>query len=468
MKIVKIILALAVIVTIGVFIWKWVVVIDEPKIITPPINQFTEKIQSEIDSLKQMPANTFCQKFYHDIQYLIIDYHQKRFLSNNVNDNNQWQEILSNNLYAAYAQKFVEQALLVFSRSQWKNDDLKFIRSELVTLHSSPFLDLSGPVANSFSSINTILAKYDEITDFIFACNSFSYSNYELGISFPDVSVRIQKARAYLANNLDNQYVNNCAQLKKGLQEIPKNLFDKNVRYLQIKINNHGGRYAEFNYQSDYSRAIYTPLKNQIDNLNNDTYGIEYTAFNNGYNSLDNLLGTYNRSSTDYFLKIMEKENEVENFITSCNGFSYSNYDINSSFPNVNDKIQKSQAYLLNNLDNKYLEIVLNNNEQIKKELKDIPKKLFDKHVGFLKRKINEHADKFTDLKTHSEYLSIINNPLRNQIEALNNNIYGVPKTTLVIEYDNLNKLLKKFNDEAGNYYINPRKWERLKRKEKK
>jgi len=468
MKTVKIILSLVAIATIGFFIWKWVIFIDDPEIITPPINQFTVRIKSEIESLKKMPANIFCPKLYNDIQYLINDYYQNEFLSENAIDNNTWREILSSNLYSAYAEKFVEQAIFVFSRSQWENDDLNFIRSEFVSLQSSPFLDLTGPVASSFSSIKTILAKYDEITSFIFTCNSFSYSQDGLDKIFPDVSAKIKKSRAYLANNLDNQYVNNCAQLKNELKEIPKNLFYKKVRYLHSKISRHGDRYTEFNYQSDYSKTIYTPLKNQIDHLNNDIYGIKDTDFNNGYNSLDNLLSMHNRNATDYFLKIMEKENEVKDFITSCNNFSYSDYGINKSFPNLNDKIQQSRAYLLNNLKNKYLDIVFSNNNQLKTELNDIPKKLFDKHVSYLNRKIKELAGKFTNYETHSEYLSLINSPLSNQIAALNKNIYGVPRTTLLIEYDNLNKLLNEFNDEASIYYANPRRWLRQNRKERK
>lgn len=467
MKIIKTIIAVAVITIIGFFIWKWLVVIDKPKEITPPINQFTEKIESEIDSLKQMPANIFCKKFYNDIQYLIIDYHQKKFLGKSVSDNNQWQEILSKNLYFAYAPKFIEQTMYIFSHSEWKNDDLQFIRSEVDSLNSSPFLDSTGPVANSFNSISAILAKYDEIICFIYTCNSFSYSVYELNNSFPDLSDKIQKSRACLAENSENQYVNNCTRLNLGLQEIPKKLFGKHVIYLQRKINRHGGRYAEFNYQSEYSNIIYTPLKNQIDDLDNKTYGIGNNAFDSGYNSLYNLLSSCNRNATDYFFRIIEKKNKVKNFISSCNGFSYSNYELNSSFPDLRDKIQKSRVYLTNNLDNQYLNIVLNNNAQIKDGLKDIPKKLFDKHVSFLQRKINNNGGRYTEFKNKDEYSSIIYTPLRNQVEALNN-IYGLSRSVFNNGYNYIDNLLRKFNDDANYYYSQSKRWQKKFKKGKR
>jgi hypothetical protein len=462
MKIVKIFLAIAVIAIIGFFIRKWLVDIDKPPEIPPKFNQSTKNIHNKIISLKQMPANVFCQKFYNDIQYLIIDNYKLGLLGESVNDNKEWKEIFSKNLYSAYAPKFVEQAMFVFSRSEWDYDDLKFIRSEVNALTQSSYLDPSSPVANSFSSISTILAKYDDITGFISTCNGYSYSNFDLNSSFPDVSDKILKSRAYLANNLDNQYVNNCTRLKDGLQKIPKNLFDKHVSYLNGKINNHGGRYAEFNYQSDYSRIIYTPLKNQIDGLDKETYGISVNLFDSGYNSLDNLLSTYNRKATDYFLKILGKIDEINKFISSCNGFSYSNSDLNSSFPDVSDKIQKSREYLTNNLDG----LFLNNSARIKDGLKEVPKKLFDKHVSFLKTKINENGGKFTEFKNQSDYSMNIYIPLSNQIKALNNNIYGLSKSVFDIGYISLDNLLKKFNDTANDYYINPRRWIRQNRRD--
>ena len=290
MKAVKIILAVVVVAIIAFFVTKWLINIDPPKDIDLPKNQYTERIEIEIDSLKKMPESKFCQKYYNDVQYRISDYFNQGFLGNNESDNSQWQEILLKNLYSAYAP----------SRSDWKNDDLKFIRNEVKNLKSSVYLGSTGLVT-SFDEINTILAKYDEINNFINACKGYTYSNYDLESTFPDVSDMIQKSRAYITNNLDNSYVNNCTRLKEALPAIPKILFDKHINYLTQKINDNGARYGEFNYQSDYSNTIYTPLRNQVDALNNDIYGIGDYVFSNIYNSVYNLLTDYNREATNYY-----------------------------------------------------------------------------------------------------------------------------------------------------------------------
>ena len=75
----------------------------------------------------------------------------------------------------------------------------------------------------------------------------------------------------------------------------------QHINYLTQKINDNGARYGEFNYQSDYSNTIYTPLRNQVDALNNDIYGIGDYVFSNIYNSVYNLLTDYNREATNYY-----------------------------------------------------------------------------------------------------------------------------------------------------------------------
>ncbi len=182
-----------------------------------------------------MSANVFCQNFYKDIQYHIADYHKQGFLGNNESDNNQWKEILSKNLYSAYAPKFADQAMYVFNGLEWETADLNVIRNEVKILKNSSYLQQGSQVAIKFKEIDSILKKYDEIADFISLCNNFSYSPDGMSDGFPDVSDKIQRSRAYLSNSLDNSYVNNCARLKDGLREIPKKLFDEHVNYLHKK-----------------------------------------------------------------------------------------------------------------------------------------------------------------------------------------------------------------------------------------
>jgi hypothetical protein len=313
MKAIKIILAIVVVAIIGFFVTKWLINIDPPKDIDLPPNPYTERIESQIDSLKKMPESKFCKEYYLNVQATIAEDYRNGSLGltsykdgkiqkvkKDDNLNNQWNEILCKNLYSVYAPKFVEQAMYVFSRSEWKNDDLIFIRNEVMNLKSSAYLGSTGLVT-SFDEINTILAKYEEINNFINACKGYTDSNYNLESTFPDVSDMIQKSRGYIANNLDNSYVNNCTSLKEGLTAIPKIIFDKHINYLMKKIKDNGARLNEFENQREYNNLIYTPLKYQVDALNNDIYGIDDNVFSNGYNSVYNLLSDYNRDATNYY-----------------------------------------------------------------------------------------------------------------------------------------------------------------------
>lgn len=302
MKTIKIILAIAAVAVIGFLVWKWFVKLEEPVEPIPPTNQYTVRVLREIDSLRKARTDVFCKKFYEDIQYRIDDYHKQGFLADNTEHNNQWQKILSKNLYSAYAPKFVEQALYVFNGSEWKIENLSFIRKELNILQNSAYLEQGSAFENSFKNIRTILSKYDEIAGFIASSSYLSYSN---GIDdlFPihDASAKIQQSKTHLSNGLGNRYVYNCTRLKDGLREIPQKLFNKHVGYLRSKIQLNSGKYSDYASQSNYSAVIYTPLSNQINSLNNDIYGVSESSFDSSFRSLEELLNTDNRNANNYF-----------------------------------------------------------------------------------------------------------------------------------------------------------------------
>lgn len=301
MQTIKITLPLAVFVLIGFFVWKWGGGVTSPPTPPPPTNQYVSNIEGEINALGNLSANTFSLKAYKDIQYHIEDNHKQRFLGSTESDNNQWKEILSKNLYSAYVPKFIEHVEYVLNGSEWKVADLNFIRTEVNTLQSSVYLHQDSPVASKFNEFESVLTKYDEISDFISNCNNFFFGSYSTSDRFPDVSDKIQKSRAYLKNNLENAYVNNCARLKEGLREVPKKLFEEHVSYLRDKIQQNSGNIRNYSTHAEYSNVIYTPLRNHIDALDNDIYGVGDNTFNSNYRSLENLLSADNRNAIDYF-----------------------------------------------------------------------------------------------------------------------------------------------------------------------
>jgi hypothetical protein len=299
MKSIKIILAIAVVALIGFFVWKF-------SGTTPPLvdvlknstNPWVKDIKAQIDSAVPKQINFVkARECYVNIQMRINDNYQNKRLCEILGDeasNEKSRHLLSESLYASYFKKFVELTDKVFNGSEWESDNLTFIGKEIDKLKRSPHFDGKDYQGNSVKKINAVLSKYREITIFIAACNKFSYSHYGLLDSFPDVSDKVQKSRTYLANNLDNHYVNNCTRLKDGLKNIPKTLFDKHTYYLCTKIQTYGGKYTEYNSQPGYSDTIYTPLSKQISVLSDDIYGVGYSTSSSGYEKLEKKLDDFN------------------------------------------------------------------------------------------------------------------------------------------------------------------------------
>ena len=312
MKAAKLILAISVVALIGFFIWKW-----WPK---PPCkgcptgvtqtNLYTKRIQKDIDSLQNMPEKTFCHAYYQQIQDR-LDYFWKQgslglttYKDGNIektkkdaNANSQWKDYLSQNLYSAYAPVFVEQAMYIFSRSEWKIEDINFIRNEVKSLKASSYLQASSPVAFSFNKINFILARYDDRIWFINDCKKFPAPNDDLNSSYPDMSIMIAKSKGYMNTDPNNDEINHCTRLKNDLENIPEMLFEKHIDYLKKKINANGEEYCDCTCPADWSKKIFNPLKAQINALDNKIYGIDFQTFMNGYDSVNNLLMQYNRKA---------------------------------------------------------------------------------------------------------------------------------------------------------------------------
>lgn len=307
MKSIKIILIVIVISAIAFFIIRSLVLIDRTGSISLAKNQFTERIRNEIDSIRRFSENRFCKDAYGNVNYLINDYYKPNppkypygRLGNTQSENDQWRTNLESNLYSTYAEKFINQSFYVFKSSEWKLEDLKFIRNEYQSLQKSSLLMKGSPVDKKFTEIQTILIKYDEIASFISICISFSYKSSNLSDHFPIevVKVKISQAKGYLNNHLENEYVNRCKRLQDGLKDIPQALFKAHVRYLDDKISQWSGLYSNYNSQSDYANNLYKPLKSEIETLDNEIYHV--SNFDSEYQKLSNKWSTDNTKAYNH------------------------------------------------------------------------------------------------------------------------------------------------------------------------
>lgn len=302
MRIIKISLVIIFFGVLAFIAWNW----SEKKIEPLPVvvessNQFVTKINEEMELLRAMPVNTFSKRQYDITLFHIRDYFKQGLLGGSDNDNLQQKENLSKRLFYIYAPKFIDQAMYVFKGNEWSIKKLATIRSEVLIVQRSNYLNPKSPAAISLKNINFILTKYDQVNYFIYSANNFQPSNYGLNDYFPDATDIIQKVRANLSNGLFNPYVNNCSRLKVELASIPNKLFEMHVSYLERKFKRHVELYMEFDSQPEYSASIYEPLKNHLNSLSNDIYGVEDNYFLYEYKRLENLLKDGNRKAFIYF-----------------------------------------------------------------------------------------------------------------------------------------------------------------------
>jgi hypothetical protein len=140
--------------------------------------------------------------------------------------------------------------------------------------------------------------------------------------------------------------------------------------------------------------------------------------------------------------QIRNKYDEIVGFISSCKGFSYSGTDLKDRFPiaDVQSKISRATNLRNNSLENKYV----NHCTRLHEGLKEIPQALFSAHVKYLDNKINYWSNMYPNYGSYNNYLTLLYKPMRNEIEALNNDIYNVSN------FDN-DKLLKKWSADNTN-----------------
>jgi hypothetical protein len=303
MKAVKIILAAIVIGLITFFVINSLVQTNEKPPVTVAENQFREKIIEDIKGLSNLPDNKFSKETYNGIKSLIEDLYKPHLpqypygrLGDTQLENDQWKENYSKNLYVAYADKFIKQAFYVFNNSEWQINNLAFIRSECELLRNSNFLENGSPVDKSFSKIQQILRKYDEINNFIAISKNIASPGYSLSSSFPfsDLKVKISRIDNYKKNNLDNVYVNKCARLHLGLDNNKKYFIDTYLNYLDRKIINWTGKYKQFQFTSfnEYQNIIYNPLKTELENFKNNSDYYNFNYDHNRYLSISNRLNS--------------------------------------------------------------------------------------------------------------------------------------------------------------------------------
>ena len=156
---------------------------------------------------------------------------------------------------------------------------------------------------------------------------------------------------------------------------------------------------------------------------------------------------------------VLNKYDEINKFISSCKGFSYSNNELNSAFPitTIKQKISRAVTYKNNKLENSFV----NNCIVLHKQLNETTKFLFNAHVRFLNGKIDRYKGWYSMKDPSGEYTfnsagayaDEFYKKMKNEINGLDNDIYHV--SNLDNEYEKLIAKLNKENSNAITFFSN-------------
>lgn len=316
MKTVKIILVTIVIGLIAFFVLQWSVEgtrnVGDGKATAKATNQFVQKIENEIESLKASSANEFNKNVFKDIQAELNAFHDAEELGKDRIQNEEKYKSLSKILLSTYVPKFVEEAYSKFQASTWKDADLNFIRNEIKEIKAHEFFDSDhSEFSSEFNTINTIISRYYETVNLINQSKSFPTNlDYSVNGRFPldQVKEKIAESKIYENYNSNNRYVN-VTWLKEAIKEIPYQMYRRHYNFLETQIQQNSTKYVDLNSQADYSTKIYQPLKASLEQFDNDIYGVDYSSeFKVDYNELKSMLDSDNDNAGTYFKLMWNKQ----------------------------------------------------------------------------------------------------------------------------------------------------------------
>ena len=285
MKIIKVFLTLLTLAIVILFAKNMigdddVVIVDDP----PPFTtNHKEYIEKKIESLRAKPDNVFYQALYNEIVGEITTLGKKEKLGESPSENKNNKDMFLNNVFTVYANKFIQTSFTVFEKSVWEQNNIDLIREESQKLSNSEFFANPSKIYDNLSSLQTIINKYDEVTNFISRSRRLRLGSnpYLLDYTFPfnTLKNKIYRVERYKNNQLGNTYVNNNLQLHTNLSEIKKQLIAQYTNYVEIKITNHLESYKEypktigFNY---YRQTIHSKLEAVVDNFKNNCDDNDY------------------------------------------------------------------------------------------------------------------------------------------------------------------------------------------------
>jgi len=143
--------------------------------------------------------------------------------------------------------------------------------------------------------------------------------------------------------------------------------------------------------------------------------------------------------------RVLDKYNEIVNYIASSLSFNYQETNLEVGFPiaEIRNRITRVLNLQNDSLENKYV----NNCIHLHLDLNEIPNVLFKKHILYLDNKMNFWLDKYTNYNNYNDYVKDIIEPISYELDSLDNGIYQA--TNFDSEYNRLKGKLEGANTKA-------------------
>lgn len=223
---------------------------------TEDSNEYFIRIDDHIKKMTRLNTKSFSKEDYDYINESINDNKTKgRISANEV-------QILSNNLFSVYADKFKNYAEAFFKKDSWSTMEIGFIRSEIKRLYAEPYMENR----TMFSNIENILSDYDEALEFIAEVKTYKYIPEDIN------DVDIYKDFSAVADKRDeitskSTLKNNEDLIEKIHFNLNKNYFDAHLNYLEYKVDNFAVLYRDFRSFSEYKDSVLDLIKKEIENF---------------------------------------------------------------------------------------------------------------------------------------------------------------------------------------------------------
>jgi len=136
----------------------------------------------------------------------------------------------------------------------------------------------------------------------------------------------------------------------------------------------------------------------------------------------------------DEIQSILNKYYEIRNFVNRANSFT-GNESFNLS---TAKSLAISAREYRSNMGNKYL-----NNTSLKDDLNRIPEKIYQKHLSFLRNRVNQNCNKYADFSSYNAYKNremykVVNDDLYSFIES--SSAYGVTRSKAENDRESIKK----------------------------